>query len=83
LQTHHKTVYLKAASEISLIKDLHQLALKSPCQIILISANGQYPEIADQLAELPVNSATVVTNGKIIGTATSTDQLSALLQFDN
>ncbi|MBT8038160.1 MAG: DUF255 domain-containing protein [Verrucomicrobiae bacterium] len=76
---HLKTVYLKMpATGIS--SELLQVAIKTPCQIVPVTDKGNYPELDGQATPMPTGTATVVLQGKIIGTADNANDLSALLK---
>lgn len=74
-----KSVYLKASATAG-FSELVRAAVKTPCQIIPVTAKGDYPELGEQAAKLAAGTAAVVSQGKVIGTATSADELDALLK---
>lgn len=73
------SVYLKASTAAN-PSELLRVALKTPCQIIPVTAKGSYPELGEQAAKLAAGAAAVVSQGKIIGTATNADELDTLLE---
>jgi len=71
-----KTIYIKAPASPELL----QHALRSPYQIVSVTSQGNYPELAKVLTNLPAGSAVVTLQGKIIGSASNASELDTLLK---
>ncbi|MCP5534692.1 MAG: thioredoxin domain-containing protein [Akkermansiaceae bacterium] len=69
-------VYFKAPVAPGLLA----AACKKSCQIIAITDDGSYPALGTDAGQLPAGTATVVSHGKVIGTASSATELDSMVK---
>jgi len=74
------TVYIKMPVSPELLK----ASIKGPCQIIAVPdkqiSENQYPELGSKVNDIPAQGATVIQNGKILGSTTQAEELTQFIQ---
>lgn len=71
-----KTVYLRQPAQPELLA----AALRHPCQITLVTADGSFPDLADSAGLLTSENAVVVQRGEAVGSAATAADLDKLLR---